>query len=90
MIDMSSAASSDPGDAELVDRKLCEGFGCGQYFYRPRPALAKEGERLCAKCKDRELRDCMAAGRESSKTRGLNARCKAEVVLGAGQPGRIQ
>ena len=82
MIDLSGAASADPRDVELVDRKLCEGFGCGQYFYRPRPALAKEGERLCQRCKVRELQSRLAATAQSGKTRGLNTRGHAEEVLG--------
>jgi hypothetical protein len=50
------AGSREPDRAELVERKVCEGYGCGAMFYRPVPASAKEGEKLCAACLAREAR----------------------------------
>ncbi len=40
---------------ELVEYKACEGYGCGFIFYRPKPANAREGERVCPGCREREL-----------------------------------
>jgi len=44
----------EPPVHELVEYKACEGYGCGRFFYRPRPASVREGERICAGCREKE------------------------------------
>jgi hypothetical protein len=48
-LDFAAMATSEPAATELVERKVCEGF-CGGCFYRPVPATAREGEKICAAC----------------------------------------
>ena len=49
-LDFASVATPEPPSTELVERKVCEGL-CGGCFYRPIPASAREGEKLCVDCK---------------------------------------
>jgi hypothetical protein len=49
-LDFTSAASVEPEATELVERKVCEGL-CGGCFFRPVPASAREGEKICAACR---------------------------------------
>lgn len=48
-VDFACAASQEPPATELVERKVCEGL-CGGCFYRPVPATARGGQKLCAAC----------------------------------------
>jgi hypothetical protein len=51
-VDFGPVASVEPDRAQLVERKACEG-GCGGWFYRPLPASAREGEKLCPGCRNK-------------------------------------
>ena len=54
---------------EIVERKVCEGFGCGAPFYRAVPVHVKEGETICPACRERELRLARIALAQSRQTR---------------------
>lgn len=56
IMDFAAVASSEPPATELVERKACEGL-CGGCFYRPVPAMARDGEKLCQVCKVRMASD---------------------------------
>lgn len=49
-LDFACAASPEPPALELVERKVCEGL-CGGCFYRPVPANAREGVKVCDACR---------------------------------------
>ena len=39
-----------------MELKICEGFGCGRYFYRRVPELGQSADALCPKCVARALK----------------------------------
>ena len=58
-LDFSSMASSEPNVLALRERKVCEGY-CGGSFWRL-PAPARQGEKLCARCKARFAKAALTA-----------------------------
>ncbi len=66
---------AEPPAQELVEYKACEGYGCGRFFYRPKPANAREGERVCPGCREREL----AAREQRDVAPKIDGRRKYEV-----------
>lgn len=54
---------------EVVERKICEGFGCGASFMRPVPANAKSGETICLSCRRHEERLAWLALERSRQVR---------------------
>lgn len=59
--------SPEPERAELVERKVCEGYGCGGFFWRPVPKTARDGQKVCPKCQAREDREQRKEGERLRK-----------------------
>lgn len=69
-----SSRTVDLAAAELVERKICEGFNCGAGFYRPVPVHASLGEKLCGACRQREAQ--VSAAQTSIMTQMKSAKLR--------------
>jgi hypothetical protein len=53
--DISFPTMQEPDRADLIERKVCEGFECGRAFFRRVPENARSGEKLCEICRSAEV-----------------------------------